>query len=109
MRADRRRRPRARPRCLAPMRRPFLRGMVEHVRKDCTVNNIVLVLRARFGKALASATADRLRKCPQEELDELLCRCAVGTTLEEALRVQLDSAVAVIAGGGVSKSRRKDD
>lgn len=88
---------------------PFLRGMVEHVRKDCTVDNIVLVLRARFGKALPSETADRLRKCPQEELDELLCRSAVATTLEEALRVRLDSVVAVIAGDRVSKGKRRDD
>jgi len=88
---------------------PFLRGMVEHVRRDCTVYNIVSVLRARFGKALPSEAADRLRNCPQHELDELLCRSAVATTFEDALRVRLDSAVAVLAGGTVSNSKRKND
>ncbi|MET4476680.1 hypothetical protein [Bradyrhizobium sp. F1.13.3] len=86
---------------------PLLRSMVEHVRRDCTVDNIGLVLRARFGKPLPSETADRLRDCPQEELDELISRSAVAPTLDEALMVRLDSAGAVTAGG--RSSNREED
>lgn len=90
---------------------PFLRGMVEHVRKECSIDNIVLVLRARFGKALPNDLTDWLQNCPREELDELICRCAVATTLEEALMVRLSSAITgMIAGAGwVRKSNAKDD
>ena len=82
---------------------PLLRGMVEHVRRDCTIDNISMVLRARFGKALPSESADRLRDCPQDDLDELLRRSAAAPTLEEALMVRLDSAGAVMAVGRSSK------
>jgi hypothetical protein len=84
---------------------PFLRGMVEHVRKDCTIENISLVLRARFGRALPDELKDRLRQCPHEELDELLCRCAVAPTLEEALMVRLSSAIAAMEAGRASAHR----
>ncbi|UPJ52622.1 hypothetical protein IVB30_15530 [Bradyrhizobium sp. 200] len=84
---------------------PFLRGMVEHVRKDCTIENIGLVLRARFGRALPDELKDRLRQCPHEELDELLCRCAVAPTLEETLMVRLSSAIAAMEAGRASAHR----
>jgi hypothetical protein len=79
MRADRRQQPRPR-RDVWHLREG--RSCVEWSNTSGSTDNIVLVPWARFGKALPSATADRLRKCPQEELDDLLCRCAVATTLE---------------------------
>ena len=86
---------------------PLLRGMVEHVRRDCTVDDIAMVLRARFAKTLPSEAADRLRNCPQEDLDDLLRRGAAAPTIEEAMMVRLDSAGAVTASGRSSK--REDD
>jgi hypothetical protein len=75
MRADRRQQPRPR-RDVWHLREG--RSCVEWSNTSGRTDNIVLVLRPRFGKALPSATADRLRKCPQEELGGLLRRCAVG-------------------------------
>jgi hypothetical protein len=104
MRADRRRQPR-------PRRDVWHlcegRSCVEWSNTSGSTDNIVLVLRARFGKALPSPTADRLRKGPQEELDELFCRCAVATTLEgpECPAGQH----AVDRGRSGEQSRRKDD
>lgn len=50
---------------------PFLRGMVEHVRKDCTVENITMVLHARFGR-LPQALQERLQTLSQGELDRIV-------------------------------------
>ncbi|UPK31470.1 hypothetical protein [Bradyrhizobium sp. 195] len=55
---------------------------------------------ARFGKTLPSEAADRLRNCPQEDLDEMLRRSAVAPTIEEATMVRLDGAGAVIFDTG---------
>jgi hypothetical protein len=68
---------------------PLLREMIEQVRRECTIQNIVLVLQARFGNELPSGLNDELRELWQHELDEMLGRCATATTLEEALLVRL--------------------
>lgn len=69
---------------------PFLRGMVEHVRKDCTVENITMVLHARFGR-LPHALQERLQTLSQGELDRIVVQAATAATLEEAVKVPLIS------------------
>ena len=67
---------------------PLLRGTVEHVRKDCAIDNIGLVLRSRFGVLLPNDLRDRLLELSQDELDEMLGRSAISATPEDALAVR---------------------
>lgn len=41
---------------------PLLRGMVEHVRRDCMVDNIAMVLRGRFGKIAERPTGSGIAR-----------------------------------------------
>jgi hypothetical protein len=64
---------------------PFLRGVVEHVRKDCTVENIMLVLHARFGR-LPNELSDRLQTLSQSELDRMVAQSAPRPRLKKPSR-----------------------
>jgi hypothetical protein len=86
---------------------PFLRGVVEHVRKDCTVENIMLVLHARFGR-LPNELSDRLQTLSQSELDRMVAQSATSATLEEALKVPLISLGTSRSGRTASDNPRDD-
>ncbi len=68
---------------------PFLREIVEHVRKVCSIENIAIVLRARFGVSLPEDLSERLQELPQQELDEMMGRSATAATADEVLMVRL--------------------
>jgi|SRR5882672_5148418 len=86
---------------------PFLRGIVEHVRKDCTIENIILVLRARFGR-LPNELNDRLQTLSQDELDRIIAQSAIAATLEEALKVPLISRAGRSGSGRAAGASRRD-
>jgi hypothetical protein len=86
---------------------PFLRGMVEHVRKDCTVENIMLVLHARFGR-LPNELSDRLQTLSQSELDRMVAQSATSATLEEALKVPLVSLETSRSGRTAGDNQREN-
>lgn len=77
---------------------PLLKGMVEHVRKECTVENIMMVLHARFVR-LPTALHERLQALSQGELDRIVVQAATAPTLEEAVKVPLASFAAEAATG----------
>lgn len=85
---------------------PFLRGMVEHVRKDCTVENIMMVLHARFAR-LPNALQERLQTLSQDELDRIVVQAATAATLEEAVKVPLISPPATTLPPAGSGDHRK--
>src|ERR1700726_4593975 len=70
-------------------KRPFFRGAVERVRRQCRIESIGIVLHARFGVSLPEDLSARLRELPSDELKEMLGRSAIAATAEEALAVQL--------------------
>jgi hypothetical protein len=86
---------------------PFLRGMVEHVRKDCTIENIMLVLHARFGR-LPNELSYRLQTLSQSELDRIVAQSATSATLEEALKVPLISLGTSRSGRAAGDNPRDD-
>jgi hypothetical protein len=87
---------------------PFLRGIVEHVRKDCTVENIILVLHARFGR-LPNELNGRLQMLSQDELDKIIAQSATLATLEEAVKVPLISRIETSSIGRAAGENRRDD
>jgi len=80
--------------------------VVEHVRRDCTVDNIVTVLRARFGR-LPNELNDRLQTLSQGELDRVMVQSATSATLEEALMVALIPGIETSSGGRAADNNRK--
>lgn len=60
--------------------------------KDCTIENIMMVLHARFGR-LPTALNDRLQTLSQGDLDRIIVQGATAATLEEAVKVPLISRV----------------
>src|SRR6266542_1114732 len=88
---------------------PLLRGTVEHVRKDCTIDNIGLVLRSRFGVLLPTDLRDRLLELPQDELDDMLGRSAISATAEDALAVRPKGLPRVDAGSRVSTNKQSKE
>jgi hypothetical protein len=84
---------------------PFLREIVEHVRKDCTIDNIGLVLRSRFGVLLPTDLRDRLLELSQDELDDMLGRSAIAATAEDALAVRPKGLPRVDAGNRVGTKK----
>jgi len=67
---------------------PFLREIVEQVRKECTIENIMMVLHARFGR-LPNTLNERLLTLAQDQLDRIIIQGATASTFEEVIKVPL--------------------
>src|SRR5260370_39071706 len=87
---------------------PFVRGIIEHVRQDCTIENIILVLHARFER-LPNELNDRLQTLSQDELDRIRAQSASVATLEEAPKVPLISRAGRSGSGRAAGTNRRDD
>ncbi len=84
---------------------PFLKGIVEHVRMECTIENIMMVLHARFDR-VPITLSERLRSLSQVELDRILVQGATALTLDQAIRIPLTSLREEVAEGPSCGSSR---
>ena len=83
---------------------PLLKGMVEHVRKECTVENIMIVLHARFGRPPNTEAADALAG----RVDKIVVQSATAATFEEAIMVPLISSVGEDGTGARTGNGQRD-
>ena len=61
---------------------PFLRKLFEQACGRIRIENIIILLQARFGEAVPSDMEERLGKLPQEKLDGMIGRFAVAASIE---------------------------
>jgi hypothetical protein len=61
-------------------RSPFLRQLFEAACTRVRIENIIIVLQARFGESVPSDMEERLQKLSQEELDGMVGRIAILTS-----------------------------
>jgi hypothetical protein len=73
------------------------------------IENIGIVLHARFGVSLPEDLNERLQELSQDELDEMLSRSAIAATAAEALMVRLKHlrSVDVRTRPGANKGRAR--
>ena len=64
---------------------PFLRQLFEDGCARARIENIIIVLRARFGESVPSDMEERLQKLSQEELGGMVGRIAIAPSIEEEI------------------------
>jgi hypothetical protein len=68
-----------------PVPAPTIRSPCARVR----IENIIIVLQARFAESVPSDMEERLRKLSEEELDGMVGRIAIAPSIEEAIAISV--------------------